>query len=211
VDAVTVLVLTAKVKLVAPAGMVTLAGTLATAVLLLERVTRAPPVGAGPLSAKVPLEGDPPITLFGLSVSEVRVGPEAGGGVTVRDAVRVTPAWEAEIVTDVELATAIVVTWNVPIAVPAGMVTLAGTVAADVLLLERETTVPPAGAGPLRVTVPVDGLPPFTLVGLSASEDRTGELGGGTLVVPVPPPQEFEQKSETASSPRAAEAARPGR
>jgi hypothetical protein len=39
---------------------------------------------------------------------------------------------------------------------PSGTVTLAGTVATDALLLSRFTTVPPAGAGEARVTVPVE-------------------------------------------------------
>ena len=81
VGAVTGRVVTVNVALVAPAGMVTLAGTVATAVLLLARETRAPPLGAGPLSVTLPVEGDPPLTLVGFSVSEVRVG------VTVRKAV----------------------------------------------------------------------------------------------------------------------------
>ena len=48
----------------------------------------------------------------------------------------------------------------------AATVTLAGTVAADVLLFERVTTAPPVGAGPLRVTVPVEDVPPITDRGL---------------------------------------------
>lgn len=51
-------------------------------------------------------------------------------------------------------------------------VTLTGTVAADVLLLDSVTTAPPAGAGPFSVSVPVDELPPLTEVGLSATEVR---------------------------------------
>jgi len=74
-------VLTLKVALVAPAGTITLEGTLA-ALLLLESATWAPPAGAGPLSVTVPVEGVPPITPVGLSVSEETVG--RGGGVTVR-------------------------------------------------------------------------------------------------------------------------------
>jgi len=73
VDAVTALVLTVNVALLAPAAIVTLAGTLA-APLLLESSTCAPPVSAGPFSVTVPVEADPPVTLVGFSVSEERVG-----------------------------------------------------------------------------------------------------------------------------------------
>jgi len=92
VEAVTAKVATANVALVAPAGTVTLAGTVAAAVLSLERETTAPPVRAGPLSVTLPVEGDPPLTLVGLSVTDVRVGPGGGCGVTVSEAALVTPA-----------------------------------------------------------------------------------------------------------------------
>ena len=88
VETRTVDVFTAKVALVAPAGTTTLEGTLATPVLLLERTTWAPPAGAGPLSVTVPVEGLPPVTVEGFSVSEERVG---SGEVTVSEAVCVTP------------------------------------------------------------------------------------------------------------------------
>ena len=81
VDTRTIDVFTVKVALLLPPGTVTLAGTLA-APLLLERVTCAPPVGAGPLSVTVPIEDcTPPTTLVGFNVSE-----ETVGGVTVSDA-----------------------------------------------------------------------------------------------------------------------------
>src|SRR5437879_13100814 len=74
-------------------------------------------------------------------------------------------------VTAVDEATALVVAVKLALPAPAGTVTLAGAAAAPGLLLERETTAPPLGAGPLRVTVPVeDCVPPITLVGLSVSE-----------------------------------------
>ena len=74
VDAVTALVLTVNVALLAPAAIVTLAGALA-APLLLESSTGAPPVSAGPLSVTVPVEDCTlPVTLVGFSVSEERVG-----------------------------------------------------------------------------------------------------------------------------------------
>lgn len=69
VDAATALVLTVNVALVAPAATVTLEGTLATVVLLLESVICAPPAGAGPLSVTVPVEEFPPVTLVGFSES----------------------------------------------------------------------------------------------------------------------------------------------
>jgi hypothetical protein len=83
VDVATALVVTVKVALVAPAGMVTLPlpGTEATAGLLLDKETKAPPPGAGPLSVTVPVEGVPPVTLVRLRASEERIG-----GITVSEA-----------------------------------------------------------------------------------------------------------------------------
>ena len=69
-------------------------------------------------------------------------------------------------VTDVTLATAVVVTGKVALVVPAATVTLAGT-CAEPLLEESATTAPPAGAGTLKVTVPVEELPPITVFGLN--------------------------------------------
>ena len=56
---------------------------------------------------------------------------------------------------------------NVAVVTFGAIVTLVGTVAAAVLLLPSVTSAPPAGAGPLSVTVPVDALPPRTAVGLN--------------------------------------------
>ena len=89
VDVVTAVVFTVNVALLAPAVTVTVDGTVAVDVLPLEREMTAPPVGAGPLSVTVPVEGDPPVTLVGFSVSEERV---RAGGSTVREAVLVAPA-----------------------------------------------------------------------------------------------------------------------
>ena len=89
VDAATACVLTVKLALLAPAGMVTVAGTLA-ALLLLESATCAPPDGAAALSVTVPVDDcAPPVTLVGFSVSEAAV---MGGGVTVSEADGVTPS-----------------------------------------------------------------------------------------------------------------------
>jgi hypothetical protein len=91
-DAMTALVLTVKVVLVAPAGTITLEGTLAAPGLLLESATCAPPAGAGPLSVTVPVEDCiPPTTLAGFSVSEERAGAGGATGVTVSEADLVAP------------------------------------------------------------------------------------------------------------------------
>jgi len=85
-------VFTVKVVLVAPAGTVTLNGTVARFVLLLESMTCAPPAGAGALSVTVPVEVcRPPTTLVGFSVSEERVGAGGGAGVTMSEADLLTP------------------------------------------------------------------------------------------------------------------------
>src|SRR5207245_8254058 len=106
------------------------------------------------------------------------------GGFTVRVAICVPPLKVPEMVTAVELLTALVVTAKVALVAPAATVTLAGTVAATVLLLESVTAAPPAGAAPLRVTVPVEELPPVTLVGLSATDDKD-RPGGLTVMAPA--------------------------
>jgi hypothetical protein len=56
------------------------------------------------------------------------------------------------------------------------MVTLAGTCAAEMLLLDKVTTAPPAGAAPFKVTVPVELFPPTTDVGLLVIEERVAAL-----------------------------------
>ena len=73
VEAVTEVVVTVKLALVAPASTVTLAGTFA-AVELSESVTTAPPAGAAALKVTVPVEEFPPTTLVGLRDSAEIVG-----------------------------------------------------------------------------------------------------------------------------------------
>ena len=87
---------TVKFALVAFAVTVTLAGTVAAAVLLLESATTAPLVGAGPLSVTVPCDAFPPMTLVGF-----RLTPLANGGeevmITLAEADFVVSAWDTAV------------------------------------------------------------------------------------------------------------------
>lgn len=66
--------------------------------------------------------------------------------------------------------TAMVVIEKVALLLPVATLTVPGTEAAA-LLLESETATPLAGAGPLRVIVPVAEVPPVTLAGLIESDE----------------------------------------
>jgi hypothetical protein len=77
----------------------------------------------------------------------------------------------AEIVTEVGDVTENVAIVNFVLLAPAETVTLAGTVATPVLLLESVTTAPLAGAAADKVTVPWEDVPPETVVGLKVSEE----------------------------------------
>lgn len=79
-------VTTVKVAVVAFAGIVMLAGTVAQDALLVDRLTTAPPAGAGAFRVTVPLDGLPPLTAVGFSVT-----PVSAGGTTVRTAVAFVP------------------------------------------------------------------------------------------------------------------------
>src|SRR2546425_80312 len=86
VEAVTDVVVMEKVALVAPAATVTLAGTVATAVLALLRPTTSPPAGAPAVNVPVPCDELTPTTVVGVTLTEDelfvggRVRPPACGG-----------------------------------------------------------------------------------------------------------------------------------
>lgn len=101
VEDFTLLVEIGKLALVAPAGTVTVPGTVATAGLLLDSATTTPPVGADALRTTVPVAALPPRTLVGFSPSAESIGV----GVIVSCAVRLTPPALAEIAAVVETAT----------------------------------------------------------------------------------------------------------
>jgi hypothetical protein len=71
---------TTKVADVAPAGIETPAGSVATAVLLLKRLICNPPAGAAALSVTVPCEEDVLLTMVGDRLSDDKTTDTGGGG-----------------------------------------------------------------------------------------------------------------------------------
>jgi hypothetical protein len=84
-------------------------------------------------------------------------------------------------VTETALNTDFVEAVNVAVVFPAATVTDAGTVA-EVPLLARETLAPPEGAALVSVTVPLEDVPPVTLVGLSVTDESVAAALAGVIV-----------------------------
>jgi len=132
-----------------PAGIVTKAGTEATAGMLEVTVTLNPPAGAGLLMITVPVAVPPANTVKGFtSKCLTRIGS------TVMGLEAATPGVAVIVLGDCE-GTELVVIVNVPKLLPAGTITEAGTMAVDGFAEAGVTVNPPAGAVVLRKTVPV--------------------------------------------------------
>jgi len=112
-------------------------------------------------------------------------GLSESASVTVRDAVAEAVPVVAVTVTEVALLTALAVTRNICVLWPAATVTDAGTGRAAGLALVRFTEIPPAGAIPLSVTVPVAVCPETMDAGLKESAVTTGAATGGETVNPA--------------------------
>ena len=145
----TATVVTVNVVEVVPPAIETVEGTVAL-VEFEVRLIVTPPDGAALESVTVPVDVPPPRTDVGARVTDA-----IDGGLTVRVAVFVDPAVDAEMVTEVAVATPLVVIGKVALDAPCATVTDDATLAA-VLLDERVTTMPPVPAGVTRVTVPVE-------------------------------------------------------
>ena len=150
-------------------------------VLLLESATTAPPEGAR--------AGQPDRPLRCVAADHrgraqahrrsVAVGGGADPGVTVSVC---RPYRQIELRSDRDrLAWSTprtCVTLNVAVVAPAGTDTIGGGRATERSLVESVTLIPLAGAGELRTTVPVELVPPATLVGLSETDCRSGGAFG---------------------------------
>ena len=144
---VTALVVTANVAAFRPAGTVTPEGTVA-ALPLVRSVTRTPPAGAEPESTTTPLVLVPPVTD---KLDKPRLESVTVGGLSVRVVVRATPAYVAVIVSVWLEVTALVGTVKVADVCPAATRTAKGACAPMLTC----TSIPPVGAGPDRVIVPI--------------------------------------------------------
>ena len=167
-----------KVADVAPAGIVTVAGTVA-AVLLETILTTEPPVGAAEEIDIVPVAELPAATTVGLIWKLLRIVGWIVSGVE-----NVRPPEAAVIVEVILDATKTVEIVNVPVVAPAGIVTLDGHEAPYVE--DNWTTTPPDPAGPLRVTVPVEETPPINSDGESTNPTRTSLTSIVSVAVAVP-------------------------
>lgn len=138
------------------------------------------PPGRKPVPVNVRLTVRPRPAEVGLIL--VNVGA-AGGGPEGRSriwTVCVSPPADAEMLTSVSPETPSVVIVKVLLVAPAGIVMDAGTCASR-RALDSVTTVPPAGAAPLRATVPRVDSPPRTLSGSTVKEARVGAAGAGSV------------------------------
>ena len=164
------------------ADTTTLLGTWMMSGRLFVKRTCAPCV-AGPLSVIFPVAGPVPPTLDGKNSIETIVGP-VGGGVVVIVAESVAPPADPMITENVPTplcGCTSVVTVNVALVAPAGIVTVAGTRATvrSVLVNETGVSVPTADA---IVAVPVAFVPPTTRFGEIVRFVRTAPVGGGAVI-----------------------------
>jgi len=154
-----------KVPEVAPAGITNAEGIVTSDGTPAESVIAQPPTGAGDVNVTVAVEDSPPPMVVGFNVIELIESP-----VMVIVAVALEPESDALTVVETVLALWNAVTEKVAVVAPAGTVTLAGTFAYKEYPAAKVTVQPPAGAGPARVTVPVEVPFPPIDVGFRVSE-----------------------------------------
>jgi hypothetical protein len=124
---VTVCAVTVKFALVAPAGTVTVAGTVATVVSPADSCTTAPPDGAAPLSVTVPVDVAPPAMVDGVNANDETAGMASAGGPIASARFCELAPYDAVTVTAVDAAAVLLATKaNDAVVEPVKAVTLAG-------------------------------------------------------------------------------------
>jgi hypothetical protein len=149
----TVKVVAVNVAVLPPTGIVTEAGTVTKAESELRLTVVA--TGAVPVSVTVPIALSGPVTVAGANETRDRIG-----GRTLSLALKDLAPLVAVTVAVAAVVTAGGVIVKVALDVPDATVTLAGTGARIGLEETSETGMPPVGAAPVKVTVPVAGAPP---------------------------------------------------
>src|SRR6185436_10736832 len=141
--------------------------TLFTGVVT-NTLTGSPPAGAGALSVSVTRKLPPGITVL-RSTATVHTGGVGAARTTSASTACELPT-DTVMTAPVAVVGAAPVTTNVPVVLPAGIVMLAGTVAAVGWLETMLMTAPPCGAAALSVTVAVVFCP--TVMSRSVSLSR---------------------------------------
>src|SRR5215469_5364531 len=144
-----------------PAGTTMREGTSATSGCSERRRILVSDVEDGFRSVILPVIVLPPSVELAESVNDERA---VAGGSTARVTDLVIAPKVAEISTEVELVTFVVVTLKWPDNSPRGTIMLAGIEATAGSELDRFKDMPPSGAGPLRRNVPGIVSPPSTIV-----------------------------------------------
>jgi hypothetical protein len=162
----TSLVLTVNVALVAPAGTVTVSGTVSGSLEVIA--TAAPPTGAEAVRPTVPVTGSPPTT-----VDALKEIVETATRATVSDDDWLLVPFSDAVTLAVPAVTPVMV--KVAVVDPTGMVTADCTVATAGLLLVNVTLAATVGAA-LTDTVPCATLPIPIVGALSVTPDIAGPV-----------------------------------
>jgi len=162
-----------------PPATVTLAGTLTGSAL--DRDTTAPPDGAAAVSVTAPVTKSPPTTLGALKDNDASA---AGALTVIVGDWRLLPPNDA---VTIAVPGATGVRMNVPLAAPTGIVRVGGTVTTAELLLVSAIVASPAGAAPVKVTVPCRVVPIVIVEAVSATAERDVDAGavGWVLLPPL--------------------------
>jgi hypothetical protein len=181
VDDVTVPVGMVNVTAADPAGTMTIDGGEAAVVSDERTWTASVPDGTTFETVRVPVTGVPALTLVGSTAKPVTKIPRIVSAASALPPPADAVMWAMALGTMID-----VLTVNVAVVAPPATVTDGGGLAADESL-ESVTTVPPDGAAPFSVTVPMLDPPPAKLEGDS---ERVATAGGRTvrLVDFVTPP-----------------------
>jgi len=171
---------TVNCAVVLPRGIVTVAGTVATAVFELARLMMEPLIPAASDTVTVPVVVRPAAIEFGYKTKFVGIT----GGYTLRFTGISIPAYAAVTTNVIPVFTVTAVTVKGAVLAPCGTVTQAGTVAPAVFELESATAIPPDPAGVEIVTIPAAVCPFAIKLGLSDIPVRVA--AAGSTVSPKP-------------------------